>query len=124
LIAVAAAQIVLARTVNLTAWKGGGFGMFSTLDHGAYRRVDVVIDAPDRSEALEIPESLEVITARAALCPTDWLLRKLAEGVVARERRNARAVTRVTLKVWRAEFDRATLHATEQPLRTFVYHVP
>jgi hypothetical protein len=27
------------------------------------------------------------------------------------------------LKVWRTEFDRATLHATEQPLRTFVYDV-
>src|SRR5262245_22398852 len=98
--------------------------MFSTLDHGAYRRVDIVIDAPDRSEALEIPESLEVGAARAALCPSDWLLRSLAQRVVARERRNARPVSRVTVKVWRAEFDRATLHATEQPLRTFVYDVP
>src|SRR5262245_61748630 len=124
LIAVAAIQIVLARTVDLTAWKGGGFGMFSTLDHGAYRRVDVVIDAPDRSEALEIPESLEVSAARAALCPTDWLLHRLSEGVAARERRNARPVARITVKVWRTEFDRATLHATEQPLRTFVYDVP
>ena len=123
LIAVAAVQIVLARTVDLTAWKGGGFGMFSTLDHGAYRRVDIVVDAPDRSEALEIPESLEVSAARAALCPAEWLLRRLAEGVVARERRNARPVSRVTLKVWRTEFNRATLHATEQPLRTFVYDV-
>jgi len=31
--------------------EGGGFGMFATLDHGAYRGVDVVIDAPDRSES-------------------------------------------------------------------------
>lgn len=124
LIAVAAVQVVLARTVDLTAWKGGGFGMFSTLDHGAYRRVDIVLDAPDRSEALAVPESLEVSATRAALCPTEWLLRKLAEGVVARERRNVRPVSRVTLKVWRTEFDRATLHASEQPLRTFVYDVP
>jgi hypothetical protein len=121
---VAAIQIVLSRTVDLTAWKGGGFGMFSTLDHGAYRRVDIVVDAPDRSEALEIPQSLEVSAARAALCPTEWLLRRLAEGVVARERRNARPVTHVTVKVWRTEFDRATLTATEQPLRTFVYDAP
>jgi hypothetical protein len=98
--------------------------MFSTLDHGAYRRVDIVVDAPDRSEALEIPESLEVSAARAALCPTEWLLRRLAEGVVARERRNARPVAHVTVKVWRTEFARASLHATEQPLRTFVYDVP
>jgi hypothetical protein len=124
LIAVAAVQIVLARTVDLTAWKGGGFGMFSTLDHGAYRRVEIVVDAPDRSEALDIPQSLEVRAARAALCPTQWLLRRLAEGVVARERRNARPVAHVTVKVWRTTFDRATLHASEQPLRTFEYDVP
>ena len=52
---VALLQIVLARTADLTAWKGGGFGMFSTLDHGAYRGVDIVVDGPDRSESLEIP---------------------------------------------------------------------
>src|SRR6476660_7863931 len=50
---VACAQLVLARTGDLTPWKGGGFGMFSTLDHGAFRRVTVVLDAPDRSEAIE-----------------------------------------------------------------------
>ena len=80
-------QVGLARTSDLTAWKGGGFGMFSTLDHGAYRGVDIVVDAPDRSESLEIPPLLETAAARAATCPTDWLLRALAEGVAAREQR-------------------------------------
>jgi hypothetical protein len=121
---VAVIQIGLARISDLTAWKGGGFGMFSTLDHGAYRGVDIVVDAPDRSESLEIPLSLETAAARAAACPTDWLLRALAEGVAARERRYRRAASRVTVTVWRAEFDRATLHATERPLRSFTYVVP
>src|SRR5262245_54571930 len=111
LIAVAIGQIALVRVAALTAWKGGGFGMFSTLDHGAFRRIDIVVDAPDRSEALEIPPSLEVSAARAAACPTAWLLGKLSEGVAARERRNARPVARVTLTVWATEFDRGTLHA-------------
>jgi hypothetical protein len=121
---VALLQIVLARTADLTAWKGGGFGMFSTLDHGAYRGVDIVVDGPDRSESLEIPPSLEIAAARAAAFPVDWLMRDLAEGVVARERRYERAVSRVTLTAWRAEFDRAALRASERPLRTFVYDVP
>ena len=121
---VALLQIALARTADLTAWKGGGFGMFSTLDHGAYRGVDIVVDAPDRSESLEIPPSLEVAAARAAAFPVDWLMRDLAEGVVARERRYERAVSRVTVTAWRAEFDRAALRASERPLRTFVYDVP
>ena len=121
---VALLQIVLARTADLTAWKGGGFGMFSTLDHGAYRGVDIVVDAPDRSESLEIPPSLEIAAARAAAFPVDWLMRDLAERVVARERRNDRAVTRVTVTAWRADFDRAALRASERPLRTFIYDVP
>ena len=52
LVIVAVSQIVVARTADLTPWKGGGFGMFATLDHGAYRGVDIVVDAPDRSESL------------------------------------------------------------------------
>ena len=121
---VAVAQIGLARTSELTAWKGGGFGMFATLDHGAYRGVDIQVDATERSESLEIPPSLEVAAARAAACPADWLLRRLAEGVVARERRYERPVSRVTLKVWRAEFDSKTLRPSERLVRTLVYDVP
>jgi hypothetical protein len=114
----------LAQAVDLTAWKGGGFGMFSTLDHGAYRGVDIIVDGPERSESLEIPGSLEVAAARAAACPTDRLLRTLAEGVTAREQRYQRAVSRVTVTAWRTDFDRGTLQASERPLRTFVYTVP
>ena len=124
LVATAVVQIALARTTDLTAWKGGGFGMFSTLDHGAYRRVAVVVDAPERSEAIEIPPSLETAAARAAALPADWMLRALAEGVAARERRYQRAVARVTVTVWRTDFDRATLAASERLLRTFVHPVP
>jgi hypothetical protein len=121
---IALGQIALAKTGDLTAWKGGGFGMFSTLDHGAYRGVHVVVDAPDRSEALEIPPSLETSAARAAAFPADSLLRSLAEGIVARERRHRRAVSRVTLTVWGADFDRATLRGSERIFRTFLYVVP
>jgi hypothetical protein len=124
LVAVALVQIALAQISALTPWKGGGFGMFSTLDHGAYRGVDAVIDGPDRSETLAIPESLEEITARAAACPSDYLLRRLAEGIVARERRYQRPVTRVTLTAWRTEFESQRLTPGEQTVRTFVYTVP
>jgi hypothetical protein len=124
LVVVGVIQVGLARTVDLTAWKGGGFGMFSTLDHGAYRGVDIVVDAPERSESLDIPGSLEVAAARAAAFPTDQMLRALAEGVAAREQRYQRPVSRVTVTAWRTDFDRRTLQATERPLRTFVYTVP
>jgi hypothetical protein len=124
LVVVAVCQIGLAKSAGLTAWKGGGFGMFSTLDHGAYRGIDVVIEAADRSEAQDIPPSLAELAARAAAYPSDWLLRRLAEGVVARERRYDRPVTVVKLTVWGTEFDPRTLAASERSLRAFVYHVP
>jgi hypothetical protein len=117
---VAVAQIALSRHADLTPWKGGGFGMFSTLDHGAFRGVSVIVDGPERSETLEIPPSLEVLAARAANAPDQWLLRRLADGVAAREARYGRPVTRVTVHVWKTSFARDTLHATEHRLRTFV----
>src|SRR5262245_64929455 len=88
LLAIFASQIVLVRTVALTPWKGGGFGMFSTLDHGAYRRVSVIVDAPDRSERVEIAPSIEEEEARAVACPSDRLLRRPALAVAGRERRH------------------------------------
>jgi hypothetical protein len=121
---VAVVQIVLAATLHLSAWKGGGFGMFSTLDHGAFRGVDVVVDAPGRSEQVEIAASLQSEAARAVALPVDWLLRDLAAGIAERELRHDRPVSRVTLSVWRAEFDRTTLRGSERPMRTFVYDVP
>lgn len=121
---VSVVQILLAATLHLSAWKGGGFGMFSTLDHGAFRGVDVVVEAPERSEQVEIASSLQREAARAVALPVDWLLHDLAAGIAARERRQNRLVTRVRLSVWRAEFDRTTLRGSEQPIRTFIYDVP
>ena len=47
LLAVAGAQMTLARTAGLSPWKGGGFGMFSTTDDAGRRRVRVFVSAPD-----------------------------------------------------------------------------
>lgn len=124
LVVVAVSQIVLARTADLTPWKGGGFGMFATLDHNAYRRLDIVMEGVERSEALEIPPSLETAAARAAAFPAGWMLRSLAEGVVKRERRYQRSVSRVTITVWRTDFDRDALRASERALRVFTYTAP
>jgi hypothetical protein len=121
---VSVAQILLASTLHLSAWKGGGFGMFSTLDHGAFRGVDAVVEAPGRSEQVEIAPSLQSEAARAVALPVDWLLRDLAAGIAARETRQNRPVARVTLSVWRAEFDRTTLRGSEQQVRIFIYDVP
>ena len=124
LVAVASSQIALSRTVDLTPWKGGGFGMFATLDTPAIGASTSSSTRPIESEALQVPASIELVVARAAACPADGMLRAVAEAVVARERRYRRPVSRVTLTFWRADFDSATLRPSERPVRTFVYDVP
>ncbi len=118
---IATVQMLLASFSGLTPWKGGGFGMFASLDHPPFRGVDIIVEAADRSETIAISASLELAAARAAAHPSDLSLTRLARAVVARERRNARPVETVRLTVWRHQFDPATLRATERPFRTFSY---
>lgn len=115
---VASTQIALARTAHLTPWKGGGFGMFSSLDAVAFRRVRVFLEAPDRSEELLIPVSLEDLATRTATLPTDAWMERLAHAAAARERRQGRAVARVRVEVRVQQFDRHGFGSHEQPLRS------
>lgn len=117
-------QILWVHAFWLTPWKGGGFGMFSTLDHGAFRRVSVVVEAPDRSETIDVAPSLEELEARVVACPSDRFLTALGAAVAARERRYDRPITSVRLTVLRTEFDRITLQPSERTLRTFTYRTP
>jgi hypothetical protein len=55
LVAVAALQMSLALTAQLSPWKGGGFGMFASNDGLPFREVRVLISAPTRSEELTVP---------------------------------------------------------------------
>lgn len=55
LIAIAIHQIYLVRTVNLTPWKGGGFGMFSTDRTGASRTVRIYLAAQKGEQLLQLP---------------------------------------------------------------------
>jgi len=55
LIAIAIYQIYLVQTVNLTPWKGGGFGMFSTDRTGATRTVRIYLTARAGKDILQLP---------------------------------------------------------------------
>src|SRR5262245_21941365 len=121
LVLTAAIQMLLVQYGGLSPWKGGGFGMFATLDHTPFRGVDIVVEAPDRSESIEIAPSLEFAGARAVTFPSAAPLKRLARAVVARERRQSRPVDTVKLTVWRQEFNSVTLHSAERYLRSYVY---
>jgi hypothetical protein len=123
LLLVAATQVTLAGRAALTPWKGGGFGMFSTTDDAARRRVRVFVSAAERSEEIAIAPSLEDAARRAAVLPTEHEFSRLAKGVVARERRYARPVETVRIEVWRIDYAPDTLAATSRLLRKYVYRV-
>jgi hypothetical protein len=122
LLGVAATQMVLARTAHLSPWKGGGFGMFASVDGMPFRQVRVYVAAPSRSEELRIPASLEDATARAATFPHRRALEALAWRFAERERRHVRDAETVRVEVWRADFSPA-LDATHTPLRVVTVSV-
>lgn len=121
--AVATVQVGLAKTADLSAWKGGGFGMFSTVDDAPHRAVRIVVEAPNRSEEVAIAPSIDRDAIKAMTLPSDGRLRRLAEAVAARERRYARLVTRVRITIWRHEVDIDTLRVTPVVLREYTYDV-
>jgi hypothetical protein len=120
---VAGSQVALARRAAMTPWKGGGFGMFSTTDDAARRRVRVFVTAPERSEEIAITPSLEDAARRAAVLPADYELARLAKAVAARERRYSRPVETVRIEAWRIDYAPDTLAATSRLLREYVHGV-
>src|SRR5262249_14343881 len=104
LVAVALMQIFLTYRTGLTPWKGGGFGMFATTDGTGFRYVRLFVDAPDRSEELEVPPSLEDLADRAQALPSTVQLDRLARATAAREQRKSRPVETVRVEVWRVDF--------------------
>jgi len=103
LLAIALAQMVLARTTDLSPWKGGGFGMFASVDGLPFRWARVYVFAADRAEEIAIPPSLEDQVHRTVTWPRPRAVECLARAVIARERRRQQPVDSVRVEVWRAE---------------------
>jgi hypothetical protein len=118
---VAATQIVLTQVQMLSPWKGGGFGMFSTLDERPFRYVRMFVRAPERSEELAVPPSLEELAASAEILPGDLQLERLARAVVAREQRRGQPAAEVRLEVWRVEFAAGSLAPRDHLLRRYEF---
>ena len=112
---IAGAQMILASTTTLSPWKGGGFGMFASVDSVPSRWVRIYVQAAERSEEIALPASLEDEADRVAAWPHQRALVRLAHAVAARERRHGRPVERVRIEVWRASVS-PTLDVTEHLL--------
>jgi hypothetical protein len=116
LLAVASTQMVLARTAHLSPWKGGGFGMFASVDGLPFRWVRLYVFAAERSEEIALPASLDDQARRVVTWPHRRSMERLARAVIARERRRQQPVETVRVEVWRAEVS-PTLDVVETLMR-------
>jgi hypothetical protein len=97
--------------------------MYATSDGTAFRYVRVFVEAPDRSEELALPPSLDDDVLRAQIFPADHFLRRLAVAVAERERRHGRAVSLVRVEAWKIDFSGVSSKGTERRLRSFTLYV-
>ncbi len=117
LIAVASVQLVLAHTQDLTAWHGGGFGMFSTLDVGDARHVHAFVLRPGIEREVWSPPSLEDFERRVCALPSDSRLRALALELGDTPTPDYGPAMGVRIQVWRTRFDSETLAPSSRILR-------
>ena len=123
LVIVALNQIILAHAVGLSAWQGGGFGMFSTTDSGSNRHVHVFAITPDIVEEVPVPASLTDLARRARALPSDSFLRKLAREVADGHVTEDGTIEAIRVEVWQTEFDPVDLTPRGRRLRAFVLEV-
>jgi hypothetical protein len=100
LLALALAQIGGFAAFQLSPWKGGGFGMFATNDHGGLRRVRVVELAAEGERPVAVPEELERLRRHVREVPRAANLRRLGTALRAREP----GLGALRIEVWRTEF--------------------
>jgi hypothetical protein len=79
------------------------------------------VRAPERSEELAVPPSLEELAASAEILPSDPQLERLARGVIAREQRRGRPADEVQIDVWRVEFAVGSLTPRDHLLRRYEF---
>lgn len=77
LLALGLAQIGGWLAFDLSPWKGGGFGMFSTNDHGAFRQVRVFEQGEAGVRRVAIPSELDRLRRHAREVPREANLRRL-----------------------------------------------
>ena len=124
LVAIALTQIALAHVAALSPWKGGGYGMFSTTDHGGARRVRIVALTGSGERRGPIPPLLTNRVFRTRDLPTAGALEGLAREVVRRASPPLVDVARVRIEVWRVDYELRTLEPRAVELRRLVVELP
>jgi hypothetical protein len=138
LVVVALRQLVLAHTVGLSAWHGGGFGMFASIDRDERRAIEVTgIDRQGRAVEIDSTALRDLFTENDLLLirtfPSKALLQDIAKKILdfdlyedergeislqpgpAKPEQFIR-LEKVKVRVWRLYHDRKTSRIWYEPL--------
>lgn len=117
LLAVAANQLRLVATEDLSPWLGGGFGMFSTLDQGSNRRIRAFALYGPYEREIRPATTLGDVERRARVHPTEPNLDRLTLALIDSGAVPPPLPAALRLEVWRASFDPETLAPRWERLR-------
>lgn len=127
LILVAISQIYLASVRELlTPARGGGFGLFSTVDKLAHRQLRMFWIGPSGSAKVALPGQEPIVKQirSAAALPTEARLRQIAELVDERGRRvevqGDPPFPSSRIEVWKRAFDQESLQASRVKVNELV----
>lgn len=101
LVLLACVQVGLVFVADLSPWKGGGFGMFSTNDHGSFRSVRVFAEEAGGERRLGVPSDRLQALFRVRELPDEAALRTFARSLAP----EASQAAAIRVEVWRAHFD-------------------
>jgi hypothetical protein len=112
LLALALAQIGGWLVFDLSPWKGGGFGMFSSNDHGAFRQVQVFEQSGAGERRVTVPSELDRLRRHVREIPREANLRRLGLAL----RREVPGLGPLRIEVLRTEFAPDSLEPSRERL--------
>ncbi len=120
---VALNQIRLAHSSDMTAWKGGGFGMFSTLDRPRARQVRVHLLGAGRDIPFSVPPELRNLNESVKNRPTEKKLLRLGREVAESLKQRLPELETVRVEVWRRSLDLESGSIRTEKWREAAYEV-
>lgn len=117
LLAVALAQIALARAAALTPWAGGGFGMFASSDARGNRHLHVFALHAGARRELSIPEDARESAWRLLSFPSRRAFETLGRRLAAESDPVWGRPEAIEIQVWATRFERGSLAPSAYLLR-------
>jgi hypothetical protein len=118
LLALALAQIGGWLAFDLSPWKGGGFGMFSSNDHGAFRQVRVFEQGEAGERRVAVPSELDRLRRHVREIPREANLRQFGLAL----RREVPGLGPLRIEVLRTEFAPDDLEPSRERLAQVELH--